>query len=154
MTRTMIGKPIIAGSAEGVALVSAEPLSFWGGYDPKTGEMTTRPLYDGTVFHRVIPQFMIQEHACTRASLTVHEGDIITREVRKSADRQWIAPWNHQALFALHEMDQQDRYTGEVPGHVGGVVGSILRIEEMRTGQMAPAVLHCHDARQTPYVAR
>lgn len=28
--------------------------------DPKTGEKTTRPLYDGTIFHRCIPQFMIQ----------------------------------------------------------------------------------------------
>jgi peptidyl-prolyl cis-trans isomerase A (cyclophilin A) len=28
--------------------------------DPKTGQREQRPLYDGTVFHRVIPQFMIQ----------------------------------------------------------------------------------------------
>jgi peptidyl-prolyl cis-trans isomerase A (cyclophilin A) len=28
--------------------------------DAKSGKKTTRPLYDGTVFHRVIPQFMIQ----------------------------------------------------------------------------------------------
>jgi len=28
--------------------------------DPKTREKTTRPLYDGTIFHRVIPRFMIQ----------------------------------------------------------------------------------------------
>ena len=28
--------------------------------DPRTGQITKDKLYDGTVFHRVIPQFMIQ----------------------------------------------------------------------------------------------
>jgi cyclophilin family peptidyl-prolyl cis-trans isomerase len=28
--------------------------------DPKTGQKTTRALYSGTIFHRVIPGFMIQ----------------------------------------------------------------------------------------------
>jgi peptidyl-prolyl cis-trans isomerase A (cyclophilin A) len=28
--------------------------------DPRTGQKQKKPLYDGTVFHRVIPQFMIQ----------------------------------------------------------------------------------------------
>jgi peptidyl-prolyl cis-trans isomerase A (cyclophilin A) len=28
--------------------------------DPKSGQMVKKPLYDGTLFHRVIPQFMIQ----------------------------------------------------------------------------------------------
>jgi len=28
--------------------------------DPKSGQPVKKPLYDGTVFHRVIPQFMIQ----------------------------------------------------------------------------------------------
>src|SRR5579862_682707 len=28
--------------------------------DPKTGQMVTKPLYTGTIFHRVIPGFMIQ----------------------------------------------------------------------------------------------
>jgi predicted aconitase with swiveling domain len=36
------GKPIIAGRAHGEALVSREPLSFWGGYDWKTGEIIDR----------------------------------------------------------------------------------------------------------------
>lgn len=36
------GKPFIQGSASGLALVSKEPLSFWGGYDWKTGEIIDR----------------------------------------------------------------------------------------------------------------
>ena len=36
------GKPFIHGSASGEALVSNEPLSFWGGYDWKTGEIIDR----------------------------------------------------------------------------------------------------------------
>jgi predicted aconitase with swiveling domain len=36
------GKPFIPGSASGLALVSHEPLSFWGGYDWKTGEIIDR----------------------------------------------------------------------------------------------------------------
>lgn len=36
------GKSFISGSANGSALVSREPLSFWGGYDWKTGEITDR----------------------------------------------------------------------------------------------------------------
>lgn len=34
--------PIIPGSAAGRALVSDEPLSFWGGYDFRTGEIIDR----------------------------------------------------------------------------------------------------------------
>ncbi len=36
------GKVIIHGTARGTALVSHEPLSFWGGYDWKTGEIIDR----------------------------------------------------------------------------------------------------------------
>lgn len=36
------GKIIIRGEAQGTALVGNEPLSFWGGYDWKTGEIIDR----------------------------------------------------------------------------------------------------------------
>ena len=42
MKRVLIGKPLVAGSAEGRALVSDEPLSFWGGLCPETGEIIDR----------------------------------------------------------------------------------------------------------------
>jgi len=40
--RTLIGRAIVAGSAEGTALVSKEALSFWGGVCPRTGEIIDR----------------------------------------------------------------------------------------------------------------
>ncbi|NJC96859.1 MAG: aconitase subunit 2 [Anaerolineales bacterium] len=39
---TLQGKVIIRGEAQGEALVSREPLSFWGGYDWMTGEIIDR----------------------------------------------------------------------------------------------------------------
>jgi hypothetical protein len=38
----MRGKVVVPGQAQGLALVSDEPLSFWGGYDWRTGEITDR----------------------------------------------------------------------------------------------------------------
>jgi predicted aconitase with swiveling domain len=42
MERVLTGKPVVAGSAEGRALVSNEPLSLWGGLCPETGEIIDR----------------------------------------------------------------------------------------------------------------
>jgi predicted aconitase with swiveling domain len=36
------GQAVVPGSAKGIALVSQEPLSFWGGYDWETGEIIDR----------------------------------------------------------------------------------------------------------------
>ena len=42
MGKILTGKPVVPGSAEGAALVSKEPLSFWGGLSPRTGEIIDR----------------------------------------------------------------------------------------------------------------
>ncbi|MGH2605436.1 MAG: aconitase X swivel domain-containing protein, partial [Anaerolineales bacterium] len=39
MEHVIRGRALVAGSASGEALVSAEPLSFWGGYDYATGKI-------------------------------------------------------------------------------------------------------------------
>jgi predicted aconitase with swiveling domain len=39
MAGGMKGRPIVPGDAEGEALVTGEPLSFWGGFDFRTGEI-------------------------------------------------------------------------------------------------------------------
>jgi len=50
------GAPLVPGSAEGSALVSDEPLSFWGGYDHRSGEVIDRrhPLAGENAAGRVL----------------------------------------------------------------------------------------------------
>ena len=42
MGKLIAGHVVVPGRAEGSALVANEPISFWGGYDYKTGEITDR----------------------------------------------------------------------------------------------------------------
>ena len=42
MERVIQGKPLVAGTGHGRLLLSDEPLSFWGGYDPASGEIIDR----------------------------------------------------------------------------------------------------------------
>jgi predicted aconitase with swiveling domain len=42
MDDVVVGQPLVRGTARGRALVSREPLSFWGGYDAVTGEVIDR----------------------------------------------------------------------------------------------------------------
>ena len=42
MERVLIGKVVVAGTAEGSALVSKDALSFWGGVCPRTGQIIDR----------------------------------------------------------------------------------------------------------------
>jgi predicted aconitase with swiveling domain len=60
MVRTMAGRAVVPGSAEGTALVTVEPLSLWGGLNAHTGEIIDRrhersgEIVSGRVF--VLPQ--------------------------------------------------------------------------------------------------
>lgn len=88
--RTLSGRPVVPGTARGVALVTGEPLSFWGGYDPATGEIIdrTHPLSGHVAAGRVL---VIPE---TRGSST-------TTAVLLEAMRQGTAP----AAFVTRGVD-------------------------------------------------
>jgi len=42
MARVWTGRVLVAGSADAPAVVSREPISLWGGLDPRTGEIIDR----------------------------------------------------------------------------------------------------------------
>ncbi len=56
MERLTVARPLVRGIAEGEALVSREPLSFWGGYDQNTGEIMDRrhPLAGSMAAGRIL----------------------------------------------------------------------------------------------------
>ena len=56
MARVIHGRPLVAGAVSGTALVSDEPLSFWGGYAQDTGEIIDRrhPLSSQIATGRVL----------------------------------------------------------------------------------------------------
>ena len=56
MDKVIHGQVVIRGQAQGTALVSREPLSFWGGYDWKTGEIIDRrhPLSGSVAASRIL----------------------------------------------------------------------------------------------------
>src|SRR5437016_2630587 len=69
MGRVMQGQVLLAGEARGEALVSAEPLSFWGGYDQNTGEIIDRrhPLAGQNAAGRVLAIPMTRGSSTTTA---------------------------------------------------------------------------------------
>jgi predicted aconitase with swiveling domain len=56
MERVIKGRALIGGEVEAEALVADEPLSFWGGYDQRTGEIIDRrhPLSGQVAAARVL----------------------------------------------------------------------------------------------------
>lgn len=62
-------RPLVAGEAEGIALVSSEPLSFWGGYDQATGEIIDRrhPLSGENASGRILVLPMTRGSSTTAA---------------------------------------------------------------------------------------
>ena len=72
MERVIQAKPLVAGAASGEALISSEPLSFWGGYDHRDGSIIDRrhPL-NGKVAAGKIPGIPFTRGSSTTTAVLV-----------------------------------------------------------------------------------
>ncbi|HQV93832.1 MAG TPA: DUF126 domain-containing protein [Anaerolineales bacterium] len=103
------GKPIIAGSAKGIALVSSEPLSFWGGYDWKTGEIIDRrhPLSGE------IAKGKILAIPFTRGSSTTTA--VLLESIRAQTAPAAIITTANDFFFALASVVADEMYSKPIP---------------------------------------
>ncbi|MFQ5943803.1 MAG: aconitase X swivel domain-containing protein [Anaerolineales bacterium] len=109
MAELIRAKSILAGNAKGEALVSPEPLSFWGGYDQRTGEIIDRrhPLSGQVATGRIL-------------ALPHSRGSSTTTAVLLEALRAGTAPaailtTAEDAFFALAGIVAEEMYGSRIP---------------------------------------
>lgn len=103
------GKPIIAGSARGIALVSTEPLSFWGGYDWKSGEITDRrhPLSGSNAKGKVLAIPFTRGSSTTTA--------VLLEAIRAKTAPSAIITTSTDFFFALASIVADELYKKPLP---------------------------------------
>src|SRR5574339_842113 len=103
------GRIIIPGEARGKALVSREPLSFWGGYDWKTGEIIDRRhMLSGSVARDRILAIPF-----TRGSSTTTA--VLLEAIRAETAPAAIITTGVDFFFALASVVADELYTAPLP---------------------------------------
>lgn len=105
----MIGTPLTAGSAEAPLLVLDEPLSFWGGTDVGTGEITDvhHPQRGGSVAGVVLAM------ASSRGSSS--SSTVLAEQVRRGVAPVAVLLRQPDAIVALAAIVGRELYGIEVP---------------------------------------
>lgn len=103
------GKSFIAGSASGVALVSKEPLSFWGGYDWKSGEIIDRrhPLTGRVAKGKILAVPFTRGSSTTTA--------VLLESIREGTAPNAIITTATDFFFALASVVADELYTNPLP---------------------------------------
>lgn len=103
------GTPIIPGRAQGEALVSDEPLSFWGGYDFRTGEIIDlrHPLCGQVAAGRVLAVPFTRGSSTTTA--------VLLEAVRAGAAPAAILTIGADSFFALASIVADVMYARPIP---------------------------------------
>jgi len=109
MGHVMQGKAIIRGQAVGEALVSAEPLSFWGGYDYRTGEIIDRrhPLSGSIAAGRILALPFTRGSSTTTA--------VLLEAVRAGTAPAAILTTGADSFFALASIVAGELYGQPIP---------------------------------------
>jgi predicted aconitase with swiveling domain len=102
-------KPVVAGSAQGEALVSREPLSFWGGYDQETGEIIDRrhPLSGQNAAGRIL----VLPHSRGSSTTTA----VLLEAIRAGTAPAAIVTTAEDAFFALAGVVAEEMYGSGIP---------------------------------------
>ncbi len=103
------GKVVIPGKARGTALVSHEPLSFWGGYDWKTGEIIDR-RHDLSGFNA---SGKILAVPFTRGSSTTTA--VLLEAIRAGTAPAAILTTDVDFFFALASVVAEELYSSPLP---------------------------------------
>jgi uncharacterized protein len=106
---TLHAKVIIPGEARGVALVSNEPISFWGGYDWKTGEIIDRRH----MLSGVVAKDKILAIPCTRGSSTTTA--VLLEAIRAKTAPAAIITTDTDFFFALASVVADELYASPLP---------------------------------------
>jgi len=106
---TLQGKIIIPGTARGRALVGNEPLSFWGGYDWKTGEIIDRRH----MLSGAIAKEKILAVPFTRGSSTTTA--VLLEAIRAKTAPAGIITTDTDFFFALASVVAEELYASPLP---------------------------------------
>ena len=106
---TLQGKVIVRGEARGKALVSHEPLSFWGGYDWKTGEIIDRrhPLSGSIAKDKILAIPFTRGSSTTTA--------VLLEAIRAGTAPAAILTIDTDFFFALASVVAEELYASPLP---------------------------------------
>ena len=109
MERVIRGKVIIKGRAEGEALASTEALSFWGGFDHRTGEIIDRrhPLSGAIATGRILILPFTRGSSTTTA--------VLLEAVRARTAPAAILTSGADSFFALASLVADELYGRPIP---------------------------------------
>jgi predicted aconitase with swiveling domain len=135
------GQVLVAGRAEGEALVTDEPLSFWGGFDYHTGEITDRrhPLSGQIAAGRVLAVPFTRGSSTTTA--------VLLEAVRAGTAPVAILTTGIDSFFALASIVADRMYGRPIPivavsssAFAAVHTGDWVRVEEDGTVRVSPGL--------------